>query len=224
MKKLIGLAGVAVMMMGCDHLGPMTSGEHSSGQEIVGSGKSAKATRTVGKFKAIEIDGSIDARVTVGKQTPINIEGDDNIVPILKTEIKGDTLRIYVDGSYTSKLPLKVSLGAESLGAASLNGSGELSLSHLNGNLLVVGLNGSGKVVGDGKISTLDASINGSGELIFTKVKTADATVAVRGSGDAKLSVEKSLSASIAGSGRIGYLGHPKVTQSIAGSGEVAPL
>jgi carbon monoxide dehydrogenase subunit G len=219
MKKLFWLAGTALLVAGCGHLDDMVG--QGKGPKIVGSGKSTKLTRSIGSFKSVELDGAFDAQITVGKQTDMTIEGDDNIAPLVKTEIKDGTLRIYVDESYSTKQTLKVTLGTATLEGASINGSGDISVAKVNSPNFSVAINGSGSVIADGTVTSLDANINGSGDLQLTKIVAKDAQVAIHGSGDAKVNVSGNLEASIAGSGSIEYWGNPKVTKSIAGSGDV---
>lgn len=221
MKKWLGLGLTALMLSGCGELVALGGG----GPQIVGSGKATTVTKQVGSFKAVELDGSMDAVITIGKASGITIQGDDNIVSHVKLEIKGDSLRIGMEkGSYSMKKPLKVTFSVPELNAASLNGSGDLSIHGLHGSALSLAVNGSGNVKADGTAGSLSASISGSGDLSLFGLKSGDTSVQISGSGDAEVNVSGSLDASIAGSGGVHYKGHPShVQKSVSGSGEVGP-
>ena len=122
-KKLLVMAIGVVVAAGCGSvsvISNLSSGSIDENQ-VKGSGKVTSLTRSVGSFKVVQLDGSLDADITLGKQTGLKISGDDNIVPLVKTEVKGDTLRIYVEGSYSTHNPVKVSFAMPELRAAALN-------------------------------------------------------------------------------------------------------
>ena len=221
MKKLLLLAIGAVMLAGCSVISNLSTG----GPQIVGSGKLASVTQTVGSFKSVKLEGSMDADISIGKQSGIKIEGDDNIIPNVKTEVSGDTLHIYMEsGSYSSKRQLKVTFSVPELSSVVLDGSGNLAVNSYKGDSLALTINGSGDVKADGETRKLDATVNGSGDLSLFGLKAADARINIRGSGDAEVNAAKSLDGSIAGSGSIRYKGSPAVSKSVAGSGDITPV
>lgn len=220
MKKWLGLGMSALLLSGCGDIVAL-----GGGPQIVGSGKLATVTKQVGSFKAVELEGSMDAEITIGKASGITIQGDDNIVPHVKLEIKNGSLRIGMEkGSYSTTKSLKVTFSVPDLEAASLNGSGDLTVHGLHSESLSLAVNGSGNVKADGTARSLTASIAGSGDLSLFGLKSGDTSVQISGSGDADVNVSGSLQASIAGSGGVHYKGHPsQVQKSVSGSGEVGP-
>jgi hypothetical protein len=221
LKKLLVLAIGLVVAAGCGTVS-VISNLSSDGNQVRGSGKVTTVTRPVGSFKSVQLDGSLDADITVGKQTALKISGDDNIVPLVKTEIRGDTLRIYVDGSYSTHNPLKISFAMPELKAAALNGSGDLAIHAFRGKELKLELKGSGDLMAEGSADTLFTSIMGSGDLHLFRLPARNVHISIHGSGDAEVNASSSLEAAIAGSGDISYKGRPKsVKPAIAGSGDI---
>jgi hypothetical protein len=219
LRKLLVMAVAAVMATGCG-IGHVIG--HLGGPQVVGSGMVTTATRTVGSFKAVQLDGSFDADITIGKQSQLKISGEDNIVPLVKTEVKGDTLRIYLEGSFTTHEPLKVTFSVPELRNASLNGSGDVAIHSYRGKELTLDIKGSGDVAADGTADKLVSSIKGSGNLDLFGLTAKDVRVSISGSGDAEVHATQSLDAVIAGSGDIRYKGSPgHVKRSISGSGEI---
>lgn len=218
MRKLLGLAISAVILAGCD----MNLNIHGGGPQVVGSGKVGTISRKVGSFKSVSLEGSIDADVTIGRASDAQISGDDNLINLVKTEIKGDTLHIYLKENYTTKHPIKVTVSATALVEASIAGSGDLKVNSYRGSDLKLSIAGSGDISVAGSADALSASIAGSGDMNLYGLKVAKAKVDVAGSGDVNVSVSDSLNANIAGSGDIHYKGHPRVTKSVAGSGDVS--
>ncbi len=218
MKKWLGMALASTALSGCG-----LDLQLSGGPQVVGSGKVSSITRKLAAFKSVSVDGSIDADVTVGKSGDATIKGDDNLINLVKTEVKGDTLHIYLDGNYSTKNPLIVTLSASTLQAASVAGSGDLALHNVGGSEFDISIAGSGDIKADGSIGKLSARIAGSGDLELYGLKATDAKVSISGSGDASVFVTGTLNASITGSGDVKYKGHPqRVEPSIVGSGEVS--
>lgn len=218
LKKFLFLALGAVVLAGCDGIGLHV------GPQVVGSGKVSSVSRHVGSFKSVKVDGSMDAVITIGKQSDLKIEGDDNVVPLVKTEIQGNTLRIYTEKGFSSQHGLKVTFTVPVLEGASLNGSGDIDVHNYQGSALDLAINGSGDIKASGHAGKLSASIRGSGDMNLYDLIAGDASVSIAGSGNANVNVTGNLDGSIAGSGDIHYKGHPKqVGKSIAGSGGIAP-
>src|SRR4051812_27028585 len=85
MRIFICLALISVMAAGCGKAMEMV--DVARGPQIVGSGKTGSATKKVGSFKTIELHGSFDANFSTGPQTELKIEGDDNLVNLVLTDI-----------------------------------------------------------------------------------------------------------------------------------------
>ena len=220
MKKWLTLALGALWIGGCG-FDVNTSG--GGGPQIVGSGKISSISRKLGTFKGVSSEGSIDVELTVGPARDAEIKGDDNLIGLVKTEIRGDTLHVFLDKNYSTRHGITVERFAPDVDAAAVAGSGSVTIHHVNGAALKLSIGGSGSMKVDGKTSHLAASVSGSGDLRLFDLHATDADVSIMGSGDADVDVSGKLDASIAGSGSITYHGKPQVTKSIAGSGDVAP-
>ena len=172
------------------------------------------------------------------------MQGDDNIVPLITTEIQGDTLVVSTQAgtSLRTRQPVVVSVQFVQLKSAELRGSGDLNLSGVQGERFEAALAGSGDLrIAQAQLGQLHASVAGSGDLTaqgqagevrYTVAGSGDlhaaglvaqrGSVSVAGSGDARVHATESLAVSIAGSGDVWVSGQPpRLTQSIAGSGDV---
>src|SRR4051812_22937807 len=68
----------------------------SMGPAVKGSGVAKTESRQVGPFTRISIEGSGNVVVTVDPTQPASLvlKADDNILPLVETTVKGDTLVI----------------------------------------------------------------------------------------------------------------------------------
>jgi putative autotransporter adhesin-like protein len=202
-------ACVLVVLAGCGFTG------------IAGSGNAKSEVRQVGAFGAIDLTGAIDADIAIAAESHVEISGDDNLVPLITSELHGDKLEIGTHQNMRPKLPLVAHITAPQLSAVHMSGSGNITLHGMRGDSLAISVTGSGDVRGDGTVQQLTAKVNGSGDLELEQLAAERASVTISGSGGANLAVSKSLDVTISGSGDVTYRGDPVVTKHVSGSGNV---
>jgi hypothetical protein len=190
-------------------------------QTIKGSGVVKTETRPVGKFTAIELEYG---RLTI-EQTgteSLTVTADDNILPLLTTDVKGGTLTLsVVNGTnYSGAEPVYV-VTVAALRSVELDGSGEIQASKLDGETLSVAISGSGSAKLAGRATELTLSIEGSGSIDATQLRAKRAKAEISGSGSLTVNASDELDADISGAGTIWYLGSPKVKSDVSGSGSI---
>ena len=191
---------------------------------IQGSGVAKTETRDVAEFTKVELTGSPDVTITIGDKQSLTIEADDNILPLLTTEVKNGKLVIgsQQNTSYSPKTDIKITITVAKLEGASVVGSGDIKASGVKADTFEASVTGSGDLDVSGEADSLKATVRGSGDLDATKLAAEQATVTVQGSGDAKVHATKSLDARIEGSGDVQYTGNPSdVHEQVQGSGSV---
>src|SRR5262245_7570951 len=72
------------------------------GRGIQGSGARKTEKRDFASFKSIDASGAYDVTVVCQQAQSFEIEGDDNILPIIKTEVRDGVLRIHNESAYNS--------------------------------------------------------------------------------------------------------------------------
>ncbi len=206
-----------------DWHGPHWHSESGGKNSIRGSGVSKTETRTIGDFKKVQVNGSCDVSVSVGKAAGLTITADDNLLEYVVTEVRDGTLVVEMkSGSYSPSVHMKAYATAPSLESLAIHGSADADVSGLSGDRFELSIEGSGDAKASGKVGAVVAKIAGSGDINASNVEARDATVEVSGSGDVEVWATESLTVSIAGSGDVGYKGDPnKITKSVAGSGAV---
>jgi len=193
---------------------------------IRGSGIRAEDTRLVPPFSAIEINGGYHLEIEVVPglegEVSLHLSGDDNLLPLVKTECIGGNLEIGSDEALSSNLPLTVTARTGELKSIEINGSAEGRIVGLSGDKVTLGINGSGELVLTGKVRELELEVAGSGEITANEVQAETVSIDVAGSGEVKVCATGKLKVDIAGSGRVEYYCNPaELEKSIAGSGEL---
>ncbi len=220
----------------------------SCGQHVItGQGASKTESRALqsAAFNKIEISAPVDARITVGGPAALSFEGYANIIPHLRTEVKNNTLRIYLDEitdiSTDKNLIAHISLPA--LAALDLSGSSDATIAGvLNAQSFSLDMSGASDVTinelhvkdfeadmsGSTSLSLMAGDIGngnfdvaGSGEIKAMGVIQQSAELDIAGSGETEVNVSAKLNVDISGSGAVKYKGHPAISQEISGSGSI---
>jgi hypothetical protein len=147
MKRL--LASFAVMLaLGCT--------------QTTGSGVSKTETRTVGAFSEIAASSGLDVKVHVGGATAVTVTGDDNIVPLVETEVSSDRLRIGYKSmqNVRTATPVHVDVTTPKLGAIDASSGVHLTAEGVNAETFSIHVSSGvdAKVSGTAGALTLHAS------------------------------------------------------------------
>ncbi|HET6400788.1 MAG TPA: head GIN domain-containing protein [Candidatus Kapabacteria bacterium] len=207
-----------------------------------GNGAIATDVRQPGTFQSVELDGAYDVVLTQGAASEVRIETDQNLLPHIQTMVSNGTLTVESDGNIEPSKSILVYISSpnyrsvESNGSSDIRGatpiaSDELKLALDGSGSYTLGLNvkrlkseieGSGTISLTGMAGNHSSEINGSGDLRTDSLAVDSATIAISGSGDARVNVRSRLDASINGAARVRYRGPvTDVHTEISGSGSV---
>ena len=191
---------------------------------IGGSGTIITEPRTVSGFSSVSLSGSGQVLIEQTGTESLTVTTDDNLLPYIKTEVRGDTLDLGLTNPMTNVRPtnnIVFKLTVKKLDELAVSGSGEADAKGVKVDRIRIRISGSGDVSAQGTANELDLSISGSGGYRGEEMRSKRATVGISGSGRAVLAADETLSADVSGSGSIEYLGDPQVTQQISGAGSV---
>ena len=220
--KSIVLIGVAVVLAVAAVVVGVLVFRHPDDAGTLGSGVSRSETRAVPAFSAIELAGTNKVTVRVGVPQRVVVQADSNLVDNVVTQVRSGVLVVSDHGGFTTRVPMSVHVTVPLLRAATLSGTGELTVQGVTGRTFTVQLSGTGKVIASGSVDRLDSSISGTGALHLAALVSRDVTVAVNGTGVATVHATRSLHASLAGVGSITYGGHPEhVATDVTGTGQI---
>jgi Putative auto-transporter adhesin, head GIN domain len=194
----------------------------SSRSGVQGPGAAATQTRTVAAFSSLDLTGSNNVTVIVGRPQSVVVHADSNLINHVTTGVTAGTLVIGDTGSLAASGPMSVDVRVPSLTALTLSGSGQISATGISTPQLTVTVYGSGLLSAAGTATRLDVTINGSGQAKLSRLTARDVHAVINGSGLIQVTATSSLDAAVPGSGAIIYGGNPpQVTTSVTGSGTV---
>ena len=202
---------------------------------VAGNGHTAKESRKIATFGKVTVNGNYEVMLVSGEPGTIKLEGEDNLLPLITTEVKNGTL--YIDSkddkflkpsrnkAITIKVPVQSVTEVVLNGSGTINvrkrikndiravvdGSGSINLTASNTNVTAWVL-GSGEINIEGRTQTLDCRVIGSGTVIATSLEAENVAAIVSGCGDVKANSIKSMKGRISGSGNIAFAGEPAET------------
>ena len=146
--------------------------------------------RQLGSFKGVAISGAVKAFVKMGNEEKVRLEGDQEAIAQLITEIKDGILIIRPKTKWKdwnrkfddSRVTAYVT--AKKLGSLIMSGSGSIEVQgSINNPSLATTLSGSGDIKVPANVNTLTAIISGSGN-IEMEGKANQAKIIINGSGN----------------------------------------
>ena len=189
---------------------------------VRGSGDVITESRDVSGFSEIALAGSGKVRVDVDGTESLIIEAEDNIMPLLTSEVNGGRLELGASSSISPTTDIIYTISAKALEGVAVSGSGEVTATGVAADSFDVDISGSGRVEPTGTAGTLSVEISGSGRYLGEDLEASVGTVRVLGSGGAVVNVTDDLDVDVSGSGDVRYIGDPRVTESITGSGDIS--
>ncbi len=211
MKKILAVSLVCLFTL-CSCFGP----------RVRGNGTIKTETRDLSSFESIVCDGGYDIQITCGAQQSVAIESDENLLPLIRTEVSGNELHIDTKKNLSPSDGIKIVISVPRLNDFTTDGSTKGNIQNISADDFHFTVNGSSHVILSGAADKLRVVINGSGNVKADSLKVQDANINIEGSGDVRCNVLSSLNVHINGSGSVKYLGEPKhIDQSINGSGSI---
>ncbi|HEU4850974.1 MAG TPA: DUF2807 domain-containing protein [Telluria sp.] len=193
-----------------------------SSKTVEGNGNLQSERRDVAALRSLNVGGRMHTEVRVGGAPSLEIEADSNLLPLIKTEQSGETLRIWMEGSVKTDNPIRVRYTVAALDQVTQAGSGRTNITGLNGGTFTLVATGSGRTELSGRVERLNAQLTGSGGVSAAGLAIGDANVKLTGSGSMVLGTVngRSLSANLHGSGQIEAGGTvEKLNANVHGSG-----
>ena len=216
-------------------------------KKVNGNGDVTTITRTTSEYDAIKCAGFMDFILVKGNEGYIKIEGEENLLEYIITEVKDNKLIVKVENGVNLRTSwnkgIVITIPFEDINYVSLAGSGDVWNKDLitttdfkvslagSGDLnlkvktenLDSSISGSGDITIVGSTNNLNTSVTGSGDFHGFDLEANNTNVSVTGSGDAKVVSKKMLKAKVTGSGDIQYKGNPeKEDTKVVGSGSIS--
>ncbi|WP_066830390.1 head GIN domain-containing protein [Rufibacter ruber] len=212
-------------------------------QTVNGNGKIQTQTRSVGSFTGLAVSGGFEIVLTQGATESLKLEADENILPLIETEVENGVLTIRTKANRVRNAKkLKAYVTVQNLKSLELAGGIKLtSTNTITGSALRMemagGINvemalqvkelqadvaGGTSVTLSGRADKVDLDMAGASSLKAADLKTNYFSIDAAGVSHAEVNVAKELNVDGAGIVSVDYKGSPKVKHT--GMGKVRPM
>ena len=179
LAAIVGLA-VTLAVSGCSW--------SESGEALKGSGTVVTESRAVAGFTGVDLSGVGILRITQGATETLTIQTDDNLLPLITTEVRNGTLIIAIDTKDhphgVDPTTLVYDLTVTSLQALSVAGAAQVEGRSIAADDLRLEISGAAKVDFD-QIQAKALHVTSAGGSAFTIAGTVDTQeIAITGAGE----------------------------------------
>jgi hypothetical protein len=199
----------------------LVAGCHRIHDEIAGSGKLQKQRREVGSFNSISTEGAFDLEIVCQKPQSLEIEGDDNVLSLVSTEVSNNVLHIRNLRGYSVSEPVTLRVSLPNLEGISASGAGNIEISGIKNEKFGIDANGAPTIKASGETRVLDIDTNGAGKIDTHKLRAARVVVDSKGLSSVVVYAAEQLDVTVAGPSHVIYEGNAVVNKTVNGPGSV---
>jgi hypothetical protein len=211
MKKSALLFLVMLLVASCHHL-------HD---QVIGSGVRQKQKRDLPSFNSISTEGAFDITVVSQQKQGVEIEGDDNILPLITTEVSDNVLHLRSIRNYSTHDGVTVKITVPNLEGLTASGAGKIDISGLKNDKFELDMNGAPTIKVSGETKVVDIDASGAGKIDAHKLRASRAVVDSKGVSRVELYAAEELNVKISGPSHVIYEGDPVVNKTVHGPGSV---
>jgi PBP1b-binding outer membrane lipoprotein LpoB len=189
--------------------------------KVHGSGVRKTEKRDLPAFTSIETTGSFEVEVNCQKPVSLEVEADDNIVPLIKTEVRNGVLHISNTKSYSSGGGIVLRITVPDLESVRSTGAGKFRVADVKNDNFEVRSTGAAQVMVSGQSKSVTISSTGAGKIDAHNLRSNKADVKVTGAASVEVNAADELDVSVSGAGHVTYSGNPRVDKRVSGAGQV---
>jgi len=222
MKKIGLIVFIFALSIGLAFTTNCSFGGFSSLSGVQGSGTSKSETRNVRGFTKIDAGGAVNVEIAVQKNFSVVVEADDNLLANIKTEVSGDTLKIYSEDRISPKTRVNVLISMPEMEGLDVSGASSGNVANVNADSLELKASGASEIKMDGTAKELNADASGASTINAESLKVENADVEASGASKAIVSATNDLKVDASGASKILYVGEPKnIKQNSSGASSV---
>jgi hypothetical protein len=184
------------------------------GGRVSGSGNVATEHRGVAGFNSVEVSGVFQVEIVSGKEYSVEVQADDNVLPLIETNVSGSTLHIDLREKASSISTMIVRITAPNIERVDTTGAANVTASGISNDLFTINTTGASKVNLGGETAKLDIKVTGASVIDAEQLNAVAANIKASGASKINVSVSGELHTDASGASRIVYSGDPKTVDN----------
>ncbi|HET6669767.1 MAG TPA: head GIN domain-containing protein [Pyrinomonadaceae bacterium] len=189
--------------------------------QVIGSGQRQREKREVANFSSIRTEGAYQIEVVCQQALSLEVEADDNIMPLIKTDVSNGVLQIKSLRGFSANRPIVIKIGTPNIEGIYSSGASTIEVTGLKNDKFEIDSNGASTIKVAGETGTLDIDANGAGRIDAHKLRAVKGTVAANGVTKIEVHAIEELDVTVMGPASVIYTGDPKVNKTVHGPGSV---
>jgi hypothetical protein len=189
---------------------------------VKGSGNAATEKREIAGFKGVDASGVFQVEVVAGSEFAVEVNADDNLLPMIKTEVRGGVLHLETSERISPNSPLLVRIAAPDIERLEASGASKISLTGVKNSSLNVGSSGASKITVEGSTGTLTVDVSGASKIDAASLLAENASVDASGASNVSVNASNEVRAEASGACKINYApGAKNVIKKTSGASKV---
>ncbi len=189
---------------------------------VKGSGNVVTENREVRDFKAIDVSGVFNVEIVAQKEFSVQVEADDNLLPLIKTEVKNGVLEISTEKRIKSRTRMTVRISAPDIESIEASGATKVSAIELKNSSLKLDTSGASKISVAGETGSLNVDVSGASKIDAENLAAANVIVDASGASKVLVNVSGELRADCSGASSVTYSGTPtNIVKNTSGAGKL---
>ncbi|HXG82909.1 MAG TPA: head GIN domain-containing protein [Pyrinomonadaceae bacterium] len=222
MKKFGLIVFGAALVIGVIFAGGCGFGGFTNYKGIQGSGTVKSEARDVSGFTKIEASGAVNLDITAQKDFGVSVEADGNLLGHIKTEVDGDTLKIFPESGISTKNKINVKISMPEIKDLDVSGASTAVVSNISSDKLDLTASGASKIKIQGQAKDLSSDASGASGIDAENLTVENADIEASGASSATVSAANELKADASGASSIYYTVEPKnIKQNSSGASSV---
>lgn len=217
MKKIGVIIFAAALVVGVVVANLFSFGNYGGGfmkfsmdfRGVRGSGNVVTEKRVLTGFTGVEVGRGFQVEIVAGREFSVEVEGDDNLLPLVTTEVNDGVLSIDTEKRCSTRTSIRLRISAPDIDKLSTSGGATVNLTGIKNSNLSVESSGGSKVILAGETANFKVEISGGAKILSENLSVVDATIDGSGGSYVEVRASGELRSDISGGSRVAYCGTP---------------
>jgi Putative auto-transporter adhesin, head GIN domain len=187
-----------------------------------GQGPVTTETRQVGAFARVEVSAGIGVNATIGQTPSVQVTAQQNILPIIATEVQGETLKIHSTQGYTTSQGVTVTIVNPTLEGFTASGGSQGQATGLADQSLDVALSGGAGLTATGTVTTVSLIASGGAHAELGGLAALTVALDMSGGASATVRAANEVTGTASGGAHVTVVGGAKLNVLTSGGASVS--
>jgi hypothetical protein len=188
---------------------------------VSGTGPVRTETRPMTAFTKLEASFGMHVDLAVGPAPSLAVEAPEDLLPIITTQVKGDTLEIKGTTDFVTATPVTIHVSTPDLESVNLFGGSIATIDGLAVDSLGVELGGGAQLTASGSASTVAVDGSGGSQLHLDQLTAGLVTLDLSGGAQASINATDTVLGEVSGGAHASVHGPAELHVSTSGGGSV---